>query len=130
MAVSSYYSLDTSANSIPYLGSYSSDKSLPELRSSLQIIMETTDRLITDIDRHFAAVCRERGIPLPKRLGGKAESRISAQSQDHSRDTLVAVSHEGWDTSMGFQRTQESSPSRSRRGRSRPAKRTRVERER
>ena len=80
MAVSSYYSLDTSANSIPYLGSYSSDKTLPELRSSLQIIMETTDRLITDIDLHFAAVCRERGIPLPKRLDGKTDSR-STQSQ-------------------------------------------------
>ena len=68
MAVSAFYGLDTSANSIPYLGSYSRDKTVPELRNSLQIIMETTDRLITEIDRHFAEVCAERGISIPERL--------------------------------------------------------------
>ena len=130
MAVSSYYSLDTSATSIPYLSSYSRDRSLPELRSSLQIIMETVDQLITDIDRHFAAVCRERGIAVPKRLGGKAESRTFAQSQDSRPDTAAVISHEERDAIAESQWTQESSPMRSGRGRSHSAKRKRVGKER
>ena len=48
MAVSSYFHIDTSANSIPYLTTWSSDKTLPELRASLETITKTTSTLISD----------------------------------------------------------------------------------
>ena len=66
MAVCGFYGLDTSANSIPYLSTWSSGKDVPELKACLNIIMEATDALITDIDRNLAQVCQERGIPVPK----------------------------------------------------------------
>ena len=62
MAVSSYFHIDTSANSIPYLTTWSSDKTLPELRASLETITQTTSTLISDIERHFGEVCKEWGI--------------------------------------------------------------------
>lgn len=37
---------------------------LPELKASLETISKTADFLITSIDRHFAEVCKERGIVL------------------------------------------------------------------
>ena len=67
-AVCAYFGIETGANSFGYIASWSKDKTLPELRGCLQIIMETTDKLITEIDRHFAEVCKERGIAVPKRM--------------------------------------------------------------
>lgn len=37
-------------------------KELKELRASLETINKTASELITDIDRHFAEICKERGI--------------------------------------------------------------------
>ena len=68
--------------------------------------------------------------PVRDASGQTVTEEQTIQVPHYKTVTIAAVSHEGWDTSMGFQRTQESSPSRSGRGRSRPAKRTRVERER
>ena len=81
MAVCAYYGLDTSANSIPYLGSYCRDKTLPELKACLQTILETANNLIADIDRNYAETCRERGIPIPIQMqesSGKPD-RVSEQ---------------------------------------------------
>ena len=61
------FGIETKANSMGYIASWSGDKTLPELRSSLETIVDASSRLIGDIDRNFAAVCKERGIPQPKR---------------------------------------------------------------
>lgn len=63
-AVCQYYSIETGENSLGYIATWSKDKTLPELRDSLDTINRTADGLITDIDRHFAEICKERGIDL------------------------------------------------------------------
>lgn len=63
-AVCQYYGIDTSANSLGYIAGWSKDKSLPELKASLETITKTVSSLISTIDRHFAEVCKERGIDL------------------------------------------------------------------
>ena len=39
---------------------------MKELRASLETINKTASELITDIDRHFSEICKERGIERPK----------------------------------------------------------------
>lgn len=39
---------------------------LPEFRASLDTISKTANGIITDVEKHFAEVCKERGIELPK----------------------------------------------------------------
>ena len=63
-AVCQYYGIETSASSLGYIASWSSGKELPELKASLETISKTADFLITNIDRHFAEICKERGIVL------------------------------------------------------------------
>lgn len=50
-AVCSYYGIDTKEYSFPYIAGWSSSKDMEELKASLQIIRETTDHLITSIER-------------------------------------------------------------------------------
>ena len=61
-AVCQYYGIETGENSLGYIATWSRDRSLPELKSSLDTISKTADRLITDIDRNFREICKERGI--------------------------------------------------------------------
>jgi len=63
-AVCQYYGIDTSANSMGYIAGWSRDKSLPELKASLETITKTVSGLISSIDKHFAEICKERGIDL------------------------------------------------------------------
>lgn len=63
-AVCSYYGIETNENSFGYIASWSKGRELKELRSSLETINKTADGLITDIDRHFAEICKEQGIDL------------------------------------------------------------------
>lgn len=62
--VCQYFGIETGANSFGYLASWSKDKELSELRSCLATINQTANQLIGEIDRHFAEVCKERGIEL------------------------------------------------------------------
>ena len=61
-AVCQYYGIQTGENSFGYIASWSAGKELPELRASLETINKTASGLITDIDKHFAEICKERGI--------------------------------------------------------------------
>lgn len=63
-AVCQYYGIETGENSFGYIASWSNGKELPELRASLETIGRTASSLITDIDRHFRDICKERGIDL------------------------------------------------------------------
>lgn len=60
--VSAYYGIKTDENSLAYIALWSKDKELPELKSSLEIINKTANKMITDIDKHFAEVKKERGL--------------------------------------------------------------------
>ncbi len=62
--VCQYYGIETGANSLGYIATWSKDRSLPELKASLETISKTASALITTIDRHFAEICKERGIDL------------------------------------------------------------------
>ena len=61
-AVCQYYGIETSENSFGYIADWSKGKELDELRDSLTTINATASSLISDVDRHFLAVCKERGI--------------------------------------------------------------------
>ena len=61
-AVCQYYGIETGENSFGYIATWSKGKELKELRASLETINKTASDLITDIDRHFAEICKERGV--------------------------------------------------------------------
>ena len=63
-AVCAYYDIETGENSFGYLANWSKDKALKELRGSLETINKTSSELITDIDRHYAAILKERKISV------------------------------------------------------------------
>lgn len=63
-AVCAYYGIATGDNSFGYIASWSKDKTLPELRESLEVISRTADGLINDIDRHYAEIMKEREAEL------------------------------------------------------------------
>ena len=63
-AVCQYYGIQTGENSFGYIATWSQDKTLPELRASLETINKAAGELIADIDRHYKVICKERGIDL------------------------------------------------------------------
>ena len=63
-AVCQYFGIQTGENSFGYIASWSHGKELPELRASLETINKTSCELITDIERHYREICKERGIDL------------------------------------------------------------------
>ena len=63
-AVCQYFGLETGENSFGYIAGWSQGKELKELRASLEIINKTSCELITDIERHYKEICKERGIDL------------------------------------------------------------------
>ena len=67
-AVCQYYGIQTGENSFGYIASWSQGKELKELRASLEVINKTAGELISDIDRHYKEICKERGIDLTAQL--------------------------------------------------------------
>lgn len=65
-SICQYYGIETAENSFGYIASWSQGKELKELRASLETINRAASGLITDIDRNFAEVCKERGITQEK----------------------------------------------------------------
>ena len=63
-AVCQYFGIQTGENSFGYIASWSKGKELKELRASLETINKTSGELISDIDRHYKEICKERGIDL------------------------------------------------------------------
>ena len=82
-SVCSYYGVDTSENSFGYLASWASDKSLKELKASLETINKTANVLITDMDKNVIAICKERGIDLtPKEAEPQAHEALFLLDDD------------------------------------------------
>ena len=63
-AVCAYYGIETGENSFGYIATWSKDKELKELRASLETINSTSSELITDIDRNYAEITKEREVDL------------------------------------------------------------------
>lgn len=53
--VSEHYGLDTGSYSFPYIAGWSSDKTVPELKSSLETIRKTSDEIITKINQKLVS---------------------------------------------------------------------------
>ena len=64
--VCAYFGIETGANSFGYVATWSKNAELPEFRASLDTISKTANGIITDVEKHFAEVCQERGVELPK----------------------------------------------------------------
>lgn len=77
-AVCAYYGIATGDNSFGYIASWSKDKTLPELRESLEVISKTADGLINDIDRHYAEILKEREAELIAAEPAMAMERLYA----------------------------------------------------
>ncbi|MCD7902713.1 MAG: YodL domain-containing protein [Oscillospiraceae bacterium] len=75
-AICACYGIDTSANSFGYLASWSRDKELSVLRASLETIHQTASALITDIDRNYRDICKERGLDKTAALSDTSEQKL------------------------------------------------------
>ncbi|MGN0148896.1 MAG: DUF4316 domain-containing protein [Clostridia bacterium] len=60
--VCAYYGIKTDENSFGYIASWSNGKELKELKESLEIINKTSSKMITDIDKNYAEIRKERGL--------------------------------------------------------------------
>ena len=86
-AVCKYFKIETGENSFGYIASWSQGKELKELRASLETINKTSGTLISDIERHYKEICKERGIdPNAK---AEPETAPIEQSADAAKDTLT-----------------------------------------
>ncbi|MBP5719342.1 MAG: DUF1738 domain-containing protein, partial [Abditibacteriota bacterium] len=99
------FGVETDSSSLGYIASYNRDRTLPELRSSLETIIQTSNRLITDIERNFAAVCKERGIAQPKRWEETLETARKAAEADW--ETKKSASPRGKGGKTGKKRTSQ-----------------------
>ena len=82
-AVCQYYGIQTGENSFGYIATWSQDKTLPELRASLETINKAAGELIVDIDRHYKEICKERGIDLT----AQPEQAVPQQPAEEMPDT-------------------------------------------
>ena len=86
-AVCKYFKIETGENSFGYIASWSQGKELKELRASLETINKTSGTLISDIERHYKEICKERGIdPNAK---AEPETAPIEQPADAAKDTLT-----------------------------------------
>ena len=93
-AVCQYFGIQTGENSFGYIASWSKDKELKELRTSLEIINKTSCELINDIERNYKEICKERGIdltaaPEPEQTSPQAAEEVSQPSAEYQEALLV-----------------------------------------
>ena len=81
-AVCQYYGIQTGENSFGYIATWSQDKTLPELRASLETINKAAGELIADIDRHYKVICKERGIDLTAQPEQAAPQQPAEETPD------------------------------------------------
>jgi len=101
-AVCQYYGIQTGENSFGYIATWSQDKTLPELRASLETINKAAGELITDIDRHYKVICKERGIDLA------AQSEQTVPQQEAASEAEVpmqAPARHAYKLHSNFERT-------------------------
>ncbi len=97
--VCAYYNIATGANSLGYIASWSKDKTLPELRESLEIINKTAGGLIDDIDRHYAEIMKEHEAELIASEPAGTEERLFTMDDQylHIQRTETGVDYTFYD---------------------------------
>ena len=93
-AVCQYYGIQTGENSFGYIASWSQGKELPELRASLETINKAAGELISDIDRHYKEICKERGIDLtaqPEQAVPQQPAEVTPDAPSHSVEAQEAL---------------------------------------
>ena len=82
-AVCAYFGIETGENSFGYIATWSKGKELPELKASLETINRTASGLITDIDRNYKALMKERGMDKePESLATEPVQEITVQEPE------------------------------------------------
>ena len=80
-AVCQYFGIQTGENSFGYIASWSKGKELKELRASLETINKTSCELISDIERNYKEICKERGIDLTADLEPEQAPQQAAEEK-------------------------------------------------
>ena len=103
-AVCKYFGIETGENSFGYIASWSQGKELKELRASLETINKTSGTLISDIERHYKEICKERGIdPNAKKepemavLDAEANQQEALFLTDDATYLHIQPCDSGWD---------------------------------
>lgn len=103
-AVCKYFGIETGENSFGYIASWSQGKELKELRASLETINKTSGTLISDIERHYKEICKERGIdPNAKKepemavLDAEANQQEALSLIDDATYLHIQPCDSGWD---------------------------------
>ena len=106
-AVCKYFGIETGENSFGYIASWSQGKELKELRASLETINKTSGTLISDIERHYKEICKERGIdPNAKKEPEMAVLDAEANQQealfliDDTTYLHIQPCDSGWDYTL------------------------------
>lgn len=82
-AVCAYFGIETGENSFGYIATWSKGKELPELKASLETINRTASGLITDIDRNYKALMKERRLDKePESLAAEPVQEIAVQEPE------------------------------------------------
>ena len=108
-AVCAYYGIATGENSFGYIAAWSKDKELKELRASLETINKTSSELITDIDRNYAEIVKEReaemATPTDENTSKIAEDSIDEISRKVQEEEPVQAPDNGYmpDPSMSIE---------------------------
>ena len=108
-AVCAYYGIATGENSFGYIAAWSKDKELNELRASLETINKTSSELITDIDRNYAEIVKEReaeiAIETDENTSKTAEDSIDEISRKVQDEEPVQTPDNGYmpDPSMSVE---------------------------
>lgn len=108
-AVCAYYGIATGENSFGYIAAWSKDKELKELRASLETINKTSSELITDIDRNYAEIMKEReaemAIETDENTSKIAEGSIDEISRKMQDEEPVQAPDNGYmpDPSMSVE---------------------------
>ena len=105
--VCKYFGIETGENSFGYIASWSQGKELKELRASLETINKTSGTLISDIERHYKEICKERGIdPNAKKEPEMAVLDAEANQQealfliDDATYLHIQPCDSGWDYTL------------------------------
>lgn len=103
--VCNHYGIDTSDYSFAYLASWSSDKELSELKSSLNTIQKQAADLINRIDERFQELLKQQTI-LPKEVEREGESMSDKHEERLINEHLDSVRFDN-DIDLDKERTRE-----------------------
>ena len=93
-AVCQYFGIETGENSFGYIAHWSQGKDLKELRASLETINKTSGELISNIERHYKELCKERGIDLTAAPEPERDPMEQPEPETEPEPNLVKMADE------------------------------------